>query len=367
MATIEQLESGLDDEAGRLRPPRVEAGDEAVEVVGFADLMAAVVERREVLGILTALGLVVGLVLAVVLPPRFTSETRIVGIASTRTSLISGLAGLAGGVAGLVGDLGGLSLGGGSQVSPDFYVDLLQSRELREDLLQSRFPVNGDSSHTERLLDQLHITGRTEALRLDKGVRYLKRRTSVGSALKSGIIDVRVTLPRPDLAAAVARRMIELLNAFNLNRLQFQSRQQRIFSEHRLQEAEAELRKAEQDQMVFAERNRSITNSPALQVESARLQRVVEAKQIVYTTLSRSYEEARIAEAKDVPTLTVIDQAEPPARRSHPRPWLTVLIGVGSGLLLGFLTVTGWESLRRARTTVSRAARARSRRAGAGV
>ncbi len=365
MATIEELESGLDDQAVRLRPPRAEAGNEGVEVVGFADLMAAVVERPEVLGILTALGLAVGLVLAVVLPPRYTSETRIVGVSATRTSLISGLSGLAG-LAGLAGDLG-VPLGGGSQMSPDFYVDLLQSREIREDLLQTRFPVNGDSTHTERLLDQLHIRASTEALRLDKGVRYLKRRTSISSALKSGIIDVRVTLPRADLAAAVASRTIELLNSFNLNRLQFQSRQQRIFAEHRLREAEGELRKAEQDQAAFAERNRSITNSPALQVESARLQRVVETKQTVYTTLSRSYEEARIAEAKDVPTLTVIDHAEPAARRSQPKPWLIVLIGVGGGLLLGFLAVTGWESLRRARTTVSRAARARSRRAGAGV
>ncbi len=362
MATIEQLESGVADRPGRMQPPLADSLGEPVEVVGFADLMAAVVERRKVLGMVTGLGLVAGLILAVVLPPRYTSETRLVGVGSTSTSLISGLAGLAG-LAGMA-DLGG-SLSGGTQMPPDFYTDLLQSRELREDLLKTRFPVNGDSSRTERLLDQLDITGRTEALRLDKGVRYLKRRTSISVALKSSIIDVHVTLPRPELAAAVARRMIELLNAFNLNRLQFQSRQQRIYSEHAMQDAERELRKAEQDQAAFAERNRSILNSPALQVESARLQRAVETKQTVYTTLSRSYEEARIAEAKDVPTLTVIDQAEPPARRSHPRPWLIVLIGVGCGLLLGFLVVTAWEAGRRARVTISRAARARARFAGA--
>ncbi len=361
MATIEQLEAGLDDRAVRMHPPRAGAAGEPVEVVGFADLMAAVVERRKVLGALTGLGLVVGLVLAIVLPPRYTSETRIVGVGSTSTSLLSGLAGLAG-LTDMVGGVGSLS--GGTQMPPDFYVDLLKGRELREDLLQTRFPAKADPSRTERLLDQLDITGRTEALRLDKGVKYLNRRTSISVALKSGIIDVHVTLPRAELAAAVARRMIDLLNAFNLNRLQFQSRQQRVYSERAMQDAERELRKAEQVQAAFAERNRSIINSPVLQVESARLQRVVDTKQTVFTTLSRSYEEARIAEAKDVPTLTVIDQAEPPARRSHPRPWLIVLMGVGGGLLLGFLAVTAWEAGRRARVTISRAARARSRFAG---
>lgn len=327
-------------------------GEELVQVVGFADLMASVVARRRFVAILSVVGLIVGVVTAILLPPRYTAESRIVGVAGSRTSLLSGLAGLAG-VAGMAGDLG-ISLGGSSaQMSPEFYVDLLQSREIRETLLETPFPVDGDSTRRRRLIDQLGIRGRTEALRLYKGLRYLERRTSVEATDKSGIVDVKLALPEPRLAAAATNRLIALLNEFNLTRLQFQSRQQRVFAEGRLHEAEAELRAAEQDQLAFAERNRSISNSPALQVEAARLQRVVDAKQVVYTTLTRAYEEARIAEAKDIPTLTVIDRAEPPARRSQPRPWLIVLIGLVGGALLGIGGAIAWDMIQRARASVA--------------
>lgn len=332
----------------------LDTGEQPVEVVGFSEVMAAVVVRWRLVAAVSAIGLVTGVLLAAVLPPRYTAETRFVGAGASRTSLFSGLAGAAG-LAGLASEVG-VSLGvSGAQMSPQFYVDLLQSREIRESLLQAAFPVAGDSTREMRLLDQLGIRGRTEAVRVDKALRYLKRRISVEAADKSGIVDIRVTLPRPHLAADAANRLIDLLNVFNVDRLQFQSRQQRLFAERRLREAEGELRAAEQDQLRFAERNRSIANSPALQVEAARLQRVIEAKQAVFTTLSRAYEEARIAEARDVPTITVIDRAAAPARRSPPQPWLLTLVGLLCGVVAGVGTAILSEAISRARATVSRA------------
>ncbi len=324
-----------------MNQPPDPASDDLVRTVSFADVFASIVAMRLLVATLTGLGLAASIALAFLLHVRYTAETRITGQSSTRTALPAGLAGLAGQL--------GLSLDAATGTTPpQFYVDLLQSREIRESLLRTPFAVGGDSSRRQTLIEQLDFSGRTPALRLDKGVRYLKKRTSIEAA-KSGIISIQVTMPDAQLAAEVANRMIELLNEFNVERLQFQSRQQRIFSEQRLHEAEAELLAAERTHQAFLERNRVITASPALQTEAARLQRTIQTKQEVFLMLTRSYEEARIAEAKDVPTVTVVDRAAPPARRSWPIRWLVVLAGAGVGVLLGILTALVRDAMRRAR------------------
>ncbi len=51
--------------------------------------------------------------------------------------------------------------------------------------------------------------------------------------------------------------------------------------------------------------------------------------------LAKAFEEARIAEARDIPVLTVIDSAVTPVRRSFPRRKLNVVLGLMLGGLLG--------------------------------
>jgi len=53
--------------------------------------------------------------------------------------------------------------------------------------------------------------------------------------------------------------------------------------------------------------------------ELARLTRAVEVQTVVYTLLVQEYEAAKIAEARDTPTIRILDPAEPPERRSFPK------------------------------------------------
>jgi tyrosine-protein kinase Etk/Wzc len=74
-------------------------------------------------------------------------------------------------------------------------------------------------------------------------------------------------------------------------------------------------------------------------------------RQEVYQTLTKAYEEARIAEVRDTPVLTVIDSAVAPVHPSGPRRVLgttvALIFGAALGILLAYLA----------------AARARARRA----
>ena len=72
---------------------------------------------------------------------------------------------------------------------------------------------------------------------------------------------------------------------------------------------------------------------PDLALELLRLQRNVQIEAAVYKMLVSEYEQARIEEARDTPTLQVLDTAAAPNLRSRPKRKILVLIGglVGSG------------------------------------
>ena len=74
---------------------------------------------------------------------------------------------------------------------------------------------------------------------------------------------------------------------------------------------------------------------PEVGMELARRTRDVEIETAVYTLLIQQYEEARIMEAKDTPTVQVVDRAVPPERRSFPVRKKIVVIGLALGLMGG--------------------------------
>jgi capsule polysaccharide export protein KpsE/RkpR len=73
---------------------------------------------------------------------------------------------------------------------------------------------------------------------------------------------------------------------------------------------------------------------PDLAIQLLRLQREVEVQNTIYTFLTQQYEEAKIQEAKDTPTLQVLDQASRPEKKHAPRRTIFVLFFTFIGFLL---------------------------------
>jgi uncharacterized protein involved in exopolysaccharide biosynthesis len=68
----------------------------------------------------------------------------------------------------------------------------------------------------------------------------------------------------------------------------------------------------------------------------------------VWETLSKQYEMARVQEAKEIPTIRVLDEANVPASKSGPRRSIIVLTVTFLSFLLSCLVVFvvgTWESL----------------------
>jgi tyrosine-protein kinase Etk/Wzc len=252
----------------------------------------------------------------------------------------SGNSGLSSSIVGLAGLAGQLGLGGMSAptVSPEFFARLLHSREVLRSTLLTEFPDPNSANGTKRpLLDLFEAEGENSEERLQMGARLLEQVTAANIDKPTGIVNLEVEMHSPELAANIANRMLELLNQFNLERRQSQSREQARFTGDRLKEAEEELREAERAQLRFLQANRQYQGSPLLEFQAAQLDRVVQLKQEVFLTLTKAYEEARIAEVRDTPVLTVIDSAVAPVKRTGPRRTLGTLVALIVGGALGVL------------------------------
>jgi len=76
---------------------------------------------------------------------------------------------------------------------------------------------------------------------------------------------------------------------------------------------------------------------PELGLELARLMRDVKVQETVYTLLTQQLEQAKIAEARDTPTVQTLDKAVPADRKSKPKIRLNLAIAGITSLLTGVL------------------------------
>jgi tyrosine-protein kinase Etk/Wzc len=296
---------------------------------------------------------VIGLPLVVVIavlgisflmPPIYTATTSFVPEMRSEGGVPAGLGALAGQL--------GISFGGEASQSPRFYAEVSKSRGILDRLLLSRY-VDPRAGHlvgdTVTLLTILQSAGRKGVDSLERGARKLAGLIAVGVDAQTNIVTLKVQSQYPDLAAAVANRLVAYLNDFNTLSRQSQARERRKFTEQRVAAGEQELRDAEEALKRFYQANRSWQQAPQLVFEEGQLRRQVDLRQELYRTLRREYETARIQEVNDTPVITVIDAAVVPQRKSGPTRRLWVLAAfVVSGVFAVFLAFSA-EYLARAR------------------
>ncbi len=74
---------------------------------------------------------------------------------------------------------------------------------------------------------------------------------------------------------------------------------------------------------------------PELSLEYARLLRDVKVQEAVYELLTQQYEQAKIMEVKDTPTVQILDRASPPEKKSAPKRSRIIILWAVFGLLFG--------------------------------
>jgi uncharacterized protein involved in exopolysaccharide biosynthesis len=308
----------------------------------------AALRRRQRL--IVALPATLGLVtLAVLLVTPRTYVARAAFIASEPASLSNSLGALSS-VASQLGVPGLSSLASGSSSgSPQFYADLLTSNSVLHAVVTTNFDASAAADHggapfAGTLVDYLRARGPTAS---DRETDAMKRFTTsmlvVSADRPTGIVRFDVQSKNRQLSALVSRRMLELVNDFNLRRRQTQAGAERDFSSVRAKASLDSLRAGEGALADFRSTNIDFSHSPALAAREAQLQRRVALAQQLYNSIAQRYELAAIEAVRNTPVVTVLDA---PEGLVAAKPRYAVLLAVGAafaGLLVACLIALGTD------------------------
>lgn len=262
------------------------------------------------------IGLVAAVLTAAVslfLPNQYRSEARILPVEARG---VGGLGNLASAAAAF-----GVSMPGGDSSDANF-VDILQSRWLREKLLDTEMTFQARSwrfgaerEHREKLSAYL------DAGNTDRALKALAAMVGVSRDLKSKVILLTVETKSPSLSQRIAQRSLELLEEFIQQKGHTRGGAKAAFAKARLEEARSEQSKAEAIFQRFLEtdRNYQVSPDPSVRLKGTRLEAELRLRMQLVATLALSHEQALMEEKNDVPILNVLDGGNLPLDKSRPK------------------------------------------------
>ena len=386
----------------------VPANDEAAEAPSHVvNVLRILWAQRRMLGKAILGGFAAGALVALLIPARYQSTTRLMPPDSQANASMGMLAALTAKSGNGMGTVAGELLG--IRGSGALFTGILGSRTV-EDRLIARF--------------QLH---KVYGIRLEQDTRAkLAENTEISEDRKSGIITISVTDRDPKLAAGIAQAYVEELNQLVAELSTSAAHRERVFLEERLGSVKLDLDDASQKFSQFESTNKTIdikeqaramvqgaaaiegeliaTESelkgleeiytvnnvrvrsvkariaelrrqldkmggatatgnrespaisdtayptirrlPLLGVTYADLFRRMQIQEAVYETLTQQFELAKVQEAKEIPSVKVLDAASLPERKSFPPRTLIALLGafaVAGAAGMSIMARASWE------------------------
>lgn len=233
--------------------------------------------------------------------------------------------------------------------------DVVKSRTLSEKILLHEWEIEGYDKKVSlvKYFDDIRGSKKPDDLVTEEDVRewnqdklhsygkfISRKRVSVSINPETNLITVSVDMEQPELARDIAN-FISLFVSNWVNENQKVSAQKNLeFINNRLVTAEKQLIQAENDLKTFKDNNRSIINSPDLQLELQRLQRQLLIKQEVYLTLVKQKEIVQIEENKDSDVVRIVDRAIKEKKQIKPNKKLSLAIGFLLGISFGIFSLT---------------------------
>lgn len=307
--------------------PSAAAGSFEVEQRLVLRSLNAVLEaRRLIVGLACAAAVLTG-VIVLALPRTYTSSVAI----QPQTRKVGGS------LTGLAAQLGVNLPGGEGMQPPQFYADLARSSTILG-LVVDR-PLGDSATGRRSLLDYYDVDEDVPALKRFRTIEKFSDDVHVTLNPRTGVVQIEVTLKDAGLAKRTVERLVEELDAYNLNSRQSQARAERRFSEGRMQEARRELRDAEDRMRAFLKQNRGPRSAPDLKFEEDGLQREINMRQQVYSTLMQLFEQARLDEVRDTPVLNIVEPAVEAPKPDKRGLLLKVLLAFVATLVLALVGV----------------------------
>ena len=248
---------------------------------------------------------------------------------SAFTSFQSGSA-LPGSLSALSQQLGVQLPQGGDGGTPLFYSVLIRSRGVMRALLAQPYPFVDSASRDLGAVLQVKedITG---DLRREATVDKLLKALAVDLNRESGIVVVTVRTPDPQVSLWINSSLLKLMDTYFGAIRRTRAGSERRFADEQRIVSKGEVRTAERALEAFLRNNKNYSGSPALMTQYEQVSREVSLRQSVYSSLEQAFYKARLDEARDTPSISVIEQ---PVRPPKPMSRF-ILLRVLFGFVLG--------------------------------
>ena len=331
------------------------------EIDLLALLKTVFVARRFVIKT-TILFAVLGIILAVVSPTKYTASSTFVPQLSEgqTTSSLGGLASLAG------INLSAIMGGQPQEISPSLYPQIAESVPYRLALLDAT--VESNTSFRDYILSQsggvailpllkkytiglpgLLLNKQTnnnenldtslfQITKQDKDLfEFLAQVVSIEVDDQEGLVSISVELADRMVAAQLAQAATDLLQS-NIIAFKSQSARNNLdFIESQFESKRQEFEEIQDSIAVFKDQNLNITSS-LYQNQLTRLESQFTVTSSVFQELAGQVEQAKIQVNKDTPIFTIIEPVSVPLERSKPKRTMMVIVWA----FLGGLFSVGW-------------------------
>ena len=226
-----------------------------------------------------------------------------------------------------------LNLGEGMQRGRQrsFYIDILKSLPINRSVLQKVYAYELDG-----IAHRTDLMAYFDAKTVQRGIDALLGVAEFKSG-QTGVITISVETRSGDLSAAVANMYVEQLIFYNRDKRQMRIKEQLAFIENRLAEIQKELAQAEEALVEFRTQHRELEEeagylAPEPATEYSRLQREVQIRSSLLSTVLNQYEIARVEAQKEVPNVEALNYAEAPEFGSRVGAKKAVVLASAVGL-----------------------------------
>jgi uncharacterized protein involved in exopolysaccharide biosynthesis len=314
-----------------------ETGDTS-EHLTISQWLAETLLRWRIIAATMAVTLAAAVLAVLLISPVYRTQVSFVANTTSSSRIPGSALGAAGPLAGIAAQFG-VGTGSDPSESPNFYVELIQSRELLTRLLESKFrdPRGASPRDSARLIDILRLRGSDPRRKMEKGIKKMGKSINGTFDLTTSLVWLDVDAQWPDLSAAIANRTVELVSSFNREQRVTRVRSKRIFLEDRVAKARADMDAAENRLRAFNDQNRSWRTAPGLVFDEQHLQRELDRTEQLYLQLQQQYEMTLLDEVNDAARITVVDAGVPPRKALWPDFAILAVAVPFAGLFLGFM------------------------------
>jgi uncharacterized protein involved in exopolysaccharide biosynthesis len=309
--------------------------------ISLPTLLAELVRGRRTIVGLAGVAFLAAVALGLTRKPSFTTEFTFIPQSSSEQGASSALAGLA-------GQFGIALPSGGEAHPPQFYADLLKTREVLTAV--ARDTVTDVDGSRKPVSEFLGVRVADSAVRLESTVIALRTRVVATSvdARTTGITTVRVKTRSARASYEMSQRLLSELNRFNQERRRGRANAERRAAEQQLIEVRASLRRIDDSLLTFKQGNRALGDASRPVYEGMRLEAEQQLRRDIVRSVAEQVEQAKIREVRETPVITIIDRPIVAPLRDPMGRVRTVFVWTFMATVIGIAFVLGkflWRTL----------------------